>query len=278
MAKKKIEIKSGDRYGRLTVIEEVEPYIRPSGSKERRFKCRCDCGNVKIVLLSSLRSGRTSSCGCYARQMASKSNSKTNEYDLSGEIGIGYTSKGEQFLFDKESYELIKDYCWYINNNGYVAARDRSVGKYIFLHRLVMHPMENEDVDHINHDTRNNCKNNLRACSHMDNMKNKSIKKDNVSGVTGVFWQKLRSKWEATIIVSGRKKHLGYFTNFNDAAKSRIKAELELFGKYSANYNYFTEKQREAILNDEMPSEEIVKLLNQKSVDKQYSTCYNKDK
>ena len=42
--------------------------------------------------------------------------------------------------------------------------------------------------------------------------------------------------------------------------------------------NYFTEEQRKAILSDRMPSEEIVKILNQKGIDKQYSECYNKDR
>ena len=42
MGRKKLEIKSGDKYGRLTIIEEVAPHIQPSGHKERRFRCKCD--------------------------------------------------------------------------------------------------------------------------------------------------------------------------------------------------------------------------------------------
>ena len=40
---------------------------------------------------------------------------KYNTYDLSGEYGIGYTTKGEKFLFDLEDYEKIKDYCWCVD-------------------------------------------------------------------------------------------------------------------------------------------------------------------
>ena len=36
---------------------------------------------------------------------------KYNTYDLSGEYGIGYTSKGEEFYFDLDDYDKIKDYC-----------------------------------------------------------------------------------------------------------------------------------------------------------------------
>ncbi|MDF1510615.1 hypothetical protein PZE06_20995 [Robertmurraya sp. DFI.2.37] len=49
----------GHKYGKLTVLKEVEQI-----GKERRFKCLCDCGNTTTVLMASLRSGNTKSCGC----------------------------------------------------------------------------------------------------------------------------------------------------------------------------------------------------------------------
>ena len=45
MAKKRI-IKVGDRFGNLTIIKEVEPNITPCGTKQRKFLCKCECGNV----------------------------------------------------------------------------------------------------------------------------------------------------------------------------------------------------------------------------------------
>ena len=281
---KRVEVKTGDKYGRLTVIEEVEPHITSGGNKIRRVKCKCDCCNeVEVVTtLNSLRTGRTLSCGCLQKERISEINSKTkaktNEYDLSGDIGIGHTSSGDVFYFDKEDFELIKNYCWCINDYGYVVTIDRITRKTVQFHRLVMHPGKEDVVDHINHDKLNNCKSNLRVCSHVDNMKNRSIKKYSVSGFTGVTWHKKSSKWQAQIKVNGRNIHLGFFTDINEAVKARIMAELEIFGEFSANYNYFTEEQRQAILNNKISSEEIVKLLNQKSVDKQYPACYNKDK
>jgi len=61
---KKLEIKIGSIYGRLTVVSEVEKLKIPSGQKVRRFKCACECGNQKTVLLLHLVRGRVSSCGC----------------------------------------------------------------------------------------------------------------------------------------------------------------------------------------------------------------------
>lgn len=49
---------SGARFGRLTAINRV------CGQRRTRWLCQCDCGNTKIILTDSLRSGRTKSCGC----------------------------------------------------------------------------------------------------------------------------------------------------------------------------------------------------------------------
>ena len=61
---------------------------------------------------------------------------------------IGYTLKEEPFYFDLEDYNLIKDYCWHIDKNGYVVCkRDKT----IFMHRLVMAAPSDMVVDHIYH-------------------------------------------------------------------------------------------------------------------------------
>ena len=56
-------VKRGQRYGRLTVIAEVQT----TGTDGRRYRaalCRCDCGNQAVPRISSLTSGDAQSCGC----------------------------------------------------------------------------------------------------------------------------------------------------------------------------------------------------------------------
>lgn len=60
----------GDVYGRLTVMEEVDPPLYYGAKNGRRFKCRCSCGTVCEVWSVSLRNGRTRSCGCLRRETA----------------------------------------------------------------------------------------------------------------------------------------------------------------------------------------------------------------
>lgn len=53
---------TGQRFGRLTVIEKVP--ARP-GCTNARWRCVCDCGNETFVLGTTLRRGESVSCGCY---------------------------------------------------------------------------------------------------------------------------------------------------------------------------------------------------------------------
>ena len=150
--RKKLEVKTGDIYGHLTIIREVEQHIQPSGQKKRRFLCQCDCGSAPVeVWLSNLRSGNTTSCGCVQKERVKESvkgaNKKYNTYDLTGEYGIGYTQKGENFLFDLEDYDLIKGYCWRISN-GYVVTTDLITNRLILMHRLAMNCPEEKYIDH----------------------------------------------------------------------------------------------------------------------------------
>ena len=81
----------------------------------------------------------------------------------------------------------------------------------------------------MNYDSNRWC--NLRDISQLKNSKNRSISKNNKSGVTGVRWEKDRNKWVADIRVNGVLKRLGNFRNFNDAVSVRHGAETK-YGFY----------------------------------------------
>lgn len=59
-----VKIEVGERYGKLTIIKEVEPRIKHNGKIERMFLCRCDCGEEIITPLALMRQGHKQSCGC----------------------------------------------------------------------------------------------------------------------------------------------------------------------------------------------------------------------
>lgn len=82
-----------------------------------------------------------------------------------------------------------------------------------------------ELVDHRNGDGCDNRFDNLRAATRVVNGRNTRMKSSNTSGVTGVYWNKQIERWcaEGHYTVGGvhRKKHLGTFTNIEQAAQAR---------------------------------------------------------
>lgn len=59
----------GKRFGRLVVAEETSERTSNGAVK---YLCRCDCGNTKVVTGTSLRYGKTKSCGCLAAESTSE--------------------------------------------------------------------------------------------------------------------------------------------------------------------------------------------------------------
>ena len=69
MSEKFLDDLTGQRFGRLTVIERAEDYIVPSINKHQvRWLCKCDCGNITYVTSSNLKNHKTNSCGCYKKE------------------------------------------------------------------------------------------------------------------------------------------------------------------------------------------------------------------
>lgn len=80
-------------------------------------------------------------------------------------------------------------------------------------HRLVylmFHGYLPEIIDHIDGNPANNLIENLRECSHTQNMYNQKRAKNNTSGVKGVCWDKASGKWKVTIQIRGNRLFFGY--------------------------------------------------------------------
>ena len=234
MSKGKISDLTGQRFGRLTAIKRV-------GSNERGeslWECLCDCGNTTISRAWPLKCGRKKSCGCYKKDIdiqkiikAGKENKKTNTYDLTKEYGIGYTNKNQEFYFDLEDYDKIKEYCWTINSKGYVISRENK--KTICMHRLVMGVNNSDEIiDHIIPENKtDNRKNNLRIVTRLENAWNRPAPITNTSGYLGVG-RAGKDKWLARIRANNEYHYLGIYTTKEEAAEARKEAEKKYFGDY----------------------------------------------
>jgi len=241
---------TGMEFGRLKVLERAEDYISPSGERRPRWLCQCNCkgeNSLKIVNGNNLKSGLTKSCGCLKRETTYKLFKKYNIYDLTGEYGVGWTSNtNEEFYFDLENYDLIKNYSWYKNENGYI--RTHLEGNYFLLmHRLVMNCPEDMEIDHKFHNKYDNRKEFLRFATKNQNGMNKDTPEDNTSGVKGVYWDIRNEKWKPYISINGKQTFLGAFDDFEEAVIVRKEAEEEYYGEY--NYKNIKSSEKAIELN-----------------------------
>jgi HNH endonuclease len=128
---------------------------------------------------------------------------------------------------------------WNAKHAGKVAATSCHVHGYAIIgllgrvypaHRVIwtlVHGYEPpQDIDHINGHRSDNRPVNLRAVTRSENGKNQKLHVTNKSGFSGVTWCRRNEAWAARITVEGRRKHLGYHSDFALAVKARKAAEV----------------------------------------------------
>lgn len=227
-----VHVSIGDVFGMLTVVGDAEPYVSPQGRKSPRVHCVCECGNEIDVRKEVLvKHNGSKSCGCLQKKVVSELAKDYNEYDLSGEYGIGYTANGHEFYFDLEDYDKIKDYCW--NYDGIYVITHDSPTTTLRMHKLLMRDeIDNirKNVDHKNgkkYDNRR--KQNLRPCTTEENSYN--TERPTNTGWQGVVY---KDGFYCTSISKNHKiieKHK--FDNLKDAVNKRIELEDTYYGDFS---------------------------------------------
>lgn len=96
-------------------------------------------------------------------------------------------------------------------------------------HRIIWKMVTGEDpdqVDHINGVKSDNRISNLRNVSPQENARNQHTPRNNTSGRIGVCWNAGSAKWQASISVQGRLRHLGLFQSLDEAVAARSAAEV----------------------------------------------------
>jgi hypothetical protein len=97
----------GQRYGRLTLIEEIVP----ANTKGRQWKCQCSCGNIVISKLNNLKNGHTTSCGCFRKEATSKRLTKDLTGQIFGKLTVMNRVYGEGISNDAHSQWLCLCEC-----------------------------------------------------------------------------------------------------------------------------------------------------------------------
>ena len=151
-------------------------------------------------------------------------------------------TQGQVAIIDREDWEKVKGYNWCARYDkkmrGYYASTTISVNgrrRTIQLHRIIENAPKGIFVDHVNHNTLDNRKSNLRLCNHSQNQCNRIKPNNNTSGFKGVY--KFGTKWMAIITYNKERRYLGLFITPEDAHAAYCQAALKLHGEF-ANFGY----------------------------------------
>lgn len=119
----------------------------------------------------------------------------------------GKRGKGQSVKVDDDDYKKYNHLVWHLSDTGYAVRRYN--GETIRLHRLIMNCPEGMVVDHLNGDTLDNRKCNLRICTQLENTENRHNAK-------GYCYDKSKRKY----IVRYRSKFYGRYETEEEAKRA----------------------------------------------------------
>lgn len=150
-------------------------------------------------------------------------------------------TQGQVSLVDDEDYAWLSLYRWHAVRddciNGFYASRNIAVSskqKAMRMHRTLLGLKfgDKSRADHINGDTLDNRKCNLRIATSKQNSFNRKRASNNKSGFKGVYWKKEHGKWAAQCKINNIG-HIGYFSNKRDAAQAYIFVAHINYGEFA---------------------------------------------
>lgn len=126
-----------------------------------------------------------------------------------------------QVLVDTEDVERLSKHSWFMMNR-YAACKTK--GKNITLHRFLLNPPKDMQVDHINRNTLDNRKSNLRICTQAQNAINREmihqagLNPDTKSQFRYVY--KNGKNWRAKLVYGSKPLDLGTYKNKDEAIQT----------------------------------------------------------
>lgn len=147
-------------------------------------------------------------------------------------------TKGFVATVDAADFDMLSHWRWYADERHgsvYAVTKVASNGlrRKLRMHRVLALPGPSEMVDHVNGDSLDNRRANLRVCSNAENQRNRSPYLGKSSTFKGVSWHEPSGKWKASIKVLGELCYLGVFDTERDAAAAYDAAAQVAFGDFA---------------------------------------------
>ncbi len=150
-------------------------------------------------------------------------------------------TQGQYAIVDDADYDWLNRWKWCVTGieGAFYAIRNspkiKGKSHQIFMHRIILGLAykDGQEGDHRDHNTLDNRRDNLRICTHRQNIMNQSLQKNKTSKYKGVCWDNSRKKWMVGIKINGKIKYLGRFEDEKDAAEAYNEAAKEYFGEFA---------------------------------------------
>lgn len=151
---------------------------------------------------------------------------------------------GYKVLIDDEDFEKVTKLTWHTNigcdKNRYIYFDSTKVydpkkgWATIRLHRLLLsiELYDKRKVDHINGNTLDNRKSNLRICTNQQNCMNSKKSKNNTTGYKGVTYDREREMYRAQIMTNRKQKYLGLYMSPELAHIAYCEASIKYHGEF----------------------------------------------
>lgn len=135
-------------------------------------------------------------------------------------------TRNKYAIVDDDMFENLKRWNWSCDAKGYAVRHElkdeylERNRKMIKMHRYIMKVSDKEQIDHINRNTLDNRKCNLRIADAHLNQRNAKLSSRNTSGYKGVYWDKKYQRWCARTLFYGKSFFGGGYVNKEDAISS----------------------------------------------------------
>lgn len=142
-------------------------------------------------------------------------------------------NKNLSALVDDEDFEWLSEYRWYaveysrVKNRFYAKMSSR---RKTLMHRLLLNAPRELEVDHMNGNTLDNRKSNLRLATRSENARNCLVRIDSKARFKGVEYRQDKGKYSAYYTLNGEKHHIGYFDDALSASEAHKKSFSEALG------------------------------------------------
>lgn len=158
------------------------------------------------------------------------------DWRVEGELLRVTMKDGREIVMDADDSALLRDRRIKIDERGYVRLTARVPFECVRLSRTIMHTPFGMYCDHINGDKLDNRKINLRNCTSSENAHNRKGQQDCPNPYKGINYCKNRKgakKWQAHIVVDGKRWGLGSFATAEEAAEAYNKKAIEKCGQFA---------------------------------------------